>query len=288
MTVWQDKLRSWTRAACELEVLSPKPGNVHPGQNFDDASVDDFLRSACAIAPVIAMAPDQTLGQTILQAVKATRLVVSHNTNLGIILLIAPLAKVPRNVALIDGVEAVMSSTTVEDSRFVYEAIRIASPGGLGNADSQDVNSAPTETLLECMKLAADRDMIARQYATGFRDVLTTGLEWLMEASRRDPDQKTQVTALALRLLASFPDSLILRRCGEGIANDVQRMAAAVLRSGWPESDGGLAIFEQLDQFLRADGHRRNPGTTADLVAAILFAAQRERDYTIGPTARAG
>lgn len=281
MSVWKEIRGKWTQAACELEVLSPKPGNVHPGQNFDDASVDDFLRSARAIAPVMALAPEQTLGQTILQAVKETRRVVSHNTNLGIILLIAPLAKVPMDVSLIDGIEAVLSSTTVEDSCAVYEAIRIASPGGLGNAESQDVNAPPSETLLECMKLAADRDMIARQYATGFRDVLTTGLEWLLESSRRGLEQKTQVTALALRLLATFPDSLILRRCGEAIAKDVQRLATDVMQSGWPESDGGREAFQSLDRFLREDGHRRNPGTTADFVAAILFAAQRERGYTI-------
>ena len=34
--------------------------------------------------------------------------------------------------------------------------------------------------------------------------------------------------------------------------------------------------FREFDAWLRADGHRRNPGTTADLIAASLFAAFRD------------
>ena len=34
-------------------------------------------------------------------------------------------------------------------------------------------------------------------------------------------------------------------------------------------------MFRELDSWLRSDGNRRNPGTTADLVAATLFAGLR-------------
>ncbi|MBL8810897.1 MAG: triphosphoribosyl-dephospho-CoA synthase [Planctomycetaceae bacterium] len=280
MTPWQLKLERWIQRACELEVLSPKPGNVCPGHDFEDASADDFLRSAAAIAPVLASS-QPTPGLSILKAVQATRKVVSHNTNLGIILLIAPLARVPEVRSLIGGISQVLEGTTVEDSMHVYEAIRLASPGGLGNAESQDVQSLPTETLTACMQLAADRDLIARQYVTGFRDVLTTGVELLKVAQQSVACQKSQVTTLALRLLSMFPDSLIQRRCGEAEAIAVQRKAQEIIDAGWPDSSAGRDLYVRFDSYLRDDGHHRNPGTTADMVAAILFAAQREGWYEI-------
>ena len=280
MTPWQRKLERWIQRACELEVLSPKPGNVCPGQDFEDASADDFLKSAAAIAPVLASS-QPTLGLSILKAVQATRNVVSHNTNLGIILLIAPLARVPEDRSLIGDISDVLAGTTVEDSRLVYEAIRLASPGGLGNAESQDVSDLPTETLAACMQLAADRDLIARQYVTGFRDVLTTGVDLLKDAQQNVACPKTQVTTLALRLLSMFPDSLIQRRCGEAEAITVQGKAQEIIDAGWPDSTAGQSLYARFDHYLREDGHHRNPGTTADMVAAILFAAQREGWYEI-------
>lgn len=280
MTPWQLKLERWIQRACELEVLSPKPGNVCPGHDFEDASADDFLKSAAAIAPVLASS-QPSLGLSILKAVQATRNIVSHNTNLGIVLLIAPLARVPENLSLVYGINEVLEGTTVEDSMHVYKAIRLASPGGLGNAESQDVQSLPTETLTACMQLAADRDLIARQYVTGFRDVLTTGFDLLKAAQQSVACQKSQVTTLALRLLSMFPDSLIQRRCGEAEAITVQQKAQQIIDAGWPDSGGSESLYAKFDDYLRKDGHHRNPGTTADMVAAILFAAQREGWYEI-------
>ena len=272
---WQQQLAVWFQTACRLEVLSPKPGNVNPQHAFADASVDDFLRSAAAAAPCIAQAPSQPLGQTILNAVVATRCVVEHNTNLGILLLIAPLAAVPPQQSLTDGIAAILEATTLDDSRQVYEAIRLASPGGLGDAAEQDIKSPPTLRFIDCMQLAADRDLIAAEYCSGYQKVLGKGLNWLRQAVHVSADQGEQITWLALQLLADAPDSLILRKCGSEIADTAQALARKTLTDGWP-APTAHAAFRQLDDFLRGDGHRRNPGTTADLVAAILFAALRE------------
>lgn len=272
---WQRQLAHWFQTACRLEVLSPKPGNVNPGHSFADASVDDFLKSAAAAAPDIARAPTQPIGQTILNAVTATRSVVTHNTNLGILLLIAPLAAVPPQQSLADGIASVLAGTTTEDSRNVYAAIRLANPGGLGKAAQQDVDSPPTIPLTDCMQLAADRDLIAAEYSNGFQRVLQQGLNWLLQAAQVSDNAGEQITWLALQLLADAPDSLILRKCGLEIATTAQNLARRTLDRGWPDPSGQPS-FLQLDQFLRADGNRRNPGTTADFVAAILFAAFRE------------
>ncbi|MFO0977166.1 MAG: triphosphoribosyl-dephospho-CoA synthase [Planctomycetaceae bacterium] len=273
---WQAKLQGWIQWACELEVLSPKPGNVCPQNDFEDATVEDFLKSAAAIAPELA-ASQPSLGLAILKAVQATRTVVSHNTNLGIILLVAPLARVPQELSLVDGIDSVLNTTTVEDSRLVYEAIRIASPGGLGKADAQDVGSQPTETLTACMKLASDRDLIARQYVTSFRDVLTTGVDLWRACQQTGTSSRSQVTTLALRLLSMFPDSLIQRRCGESEAISIQKMAQEIIEAGWPTTSLSQSLYANFDRYLRADGHHRNPGTTADMVAAILFASKRDK-----------
>ena len=262
--------------ACAMEVISPKPGNVAPGQEFADASIYDFLKSARAIAPVLAVAGEQPLGETVHRAVQATRLVVNHNTNLGIILLLSPLAMVPRDRSLSEGILDVLDATTVADSQRVYEAIRMAQPAGLGNAAEQDLNDEPTLNLQECMRLAADRDMIAAQYVNGFQQVLTCGQDWLREAAATRVPQPQQISWLAVRVLAEFGDSLIARKCGQQMSDVVREKAQELLDSGWPLRHHGAPQFARFDAFLREDGNRRNPGTTADLVAAILFVALRE------------
>lgn len=274
---WSDQVSDWVRLACQREVRSPKPGNVSPGNDFADATVADFLASADAIAPVMALAPERPLGQTILDCVEATRLVVGHNTNLGIILLIAPLAAVPPSKSLAEGIIDVLNKTTVDDSIAVYEAIRRAQPAGLGEVKDQDLQQAPTENLVECMRLAADRDLIAAQYANHFRQVLGNGLQWLAEAKRTIEDSATQITWLAIRFLAEFGDSLIARKCGVAMSELVRQKAQELLHSGWPHQLGSSVMLAELDAFLRADGNRRNPGTTADFIAAVIFAGLRER-----------
>src|SRR5262245_1839904 len=156
------------RLACEWEVLARKAGNVCPGREFPDLTVDDFLKSAAAIAPVMDEAPHQPLGVTILRAIEATRKVVNTNTNLGIVLLLAPLASVPLDEPLKRGLARVLSQTTLEDARNTYMAIRLANPGGLGKAVVQDIASLPTIPLRDVMALAKDRDLVASQYLSEF------------------------------------------------------------------------------------------------------------------------
>ena len=168
--------------ACLLEVTARKPGNVHRGADFPDLHFVDFLLSAAAIAGPLDRAADEGVGTAVLAAVEATRRVVSTNTNLGMILLLAPLAAVPSGTDLASGVERVLAGTTVDDARKVYRAIRLASPGGMGRAAEQDVADEPTVTLREAMALAADRDLVARQYAGGYREVLHEALPALRTA----------------------------------------------------------------------------------------------------------
>src|SRR5207245_2900410 len=79
--------------ACLLEASAPKPGNVSPFASFRDTTYEDFLASAAAIGPALAAAGEQPVGATIRAAVEATARWAPSNTNLGLVLLLAPLAR---------------------------------------------------------------------------------------------------------------------------------------------------------------------------------------------------
>jgi triphosphoribosyl-dephospho-CoA synthase len=262
--------------ACLLEVTSRKPGNVHRFRDFADLQFLDFLLSATAIVEPLDWAAGQGVGVAVLAAVEATRRVVSTNTNLGMILLLAPLAAVPADVDLTEGVERVLAATTVEDARSVYQAIRLAAPGGLGRVERQDVSSEPTITLREAMTLAADRDLVARQYANAFHEVLHEALPLLRAALDQGEPLETAIISTFLGILAGHPDSLIARKVGPGGALEASRRAGEVLGAGWPVGSKGRQAYEAFDAWLRAAGNSLNPGTTADLVTSALFAALRD------------
>jgi triphosphoribosyl-dephospho-CoA synthase len=269
-------LAECVRLACVWEVTAPKAGNVHPGRDFADLRFADFLLSADAVAPVLGRAPDQPVGQTVLEAIQATRRVVSTNTNLGIVLLLAPLVAVPGPLSLRAGLPAVLAALSVEDSRQVFAAIRLARPGGLGQASAQDVRDEPTLPLGQIMALAADRDLVARQYVTGFGDVFNLGVPALLDGLQRLGSRNEAIVFAHLTLLSELSDSLIARKRGVEEADEARRLAAAVLRAGWPRTAPGKAAFAVLDAWLTAAGNGRNPGTSADLVTAALFVALRE------------
>ncbi len=262
--------------ACIFEATAPKPGNVHRGADFEDASYPDFVIAASVIGPAMDAAVDVPLGQTILAAVEATRRTVATNTNLGTILLIAPLAKVPRAVPLDVGIGDVLGRLTPVDAHDVYQAILLANPGGLGRVDSADVAGPPPEDLLAAMRLAADRDMVARQYAEGFRHVLTVVVPRITRAIESGLSLSETIVHVHLELMSQFPDSLIARRRGIETAQKAAAMAGAVLSSGRAGDEAYERRLADLDFWLRADGHRRNPGTTADLIAAGLFVSLRD------------
>src|SRR5688500_9340650 len=95
--------------ACLWEVMAPKAGNVHRGADFDDLTLADFATSAVAIGPAMQAAADgERLGRVVLSAIEATRAVTQTNTNLGIVLLLAPLARAPKNIPLLQGVRNVL------------------------------------------------------------------------------------------------------------------------------------------------------------------------------------
>jgi len=265
--------------ACIWEATARKPGNVHRYADFVDTHYLDFLVSAAAIAPVLAEAPPRRVGETVLEAVRRRKLVHAGNTNLGIVLLLAPLAKASVEGDLQPSLNRVLDGLDVEDAREVYAAIRLAAPGGLGKVEAQDVSEEPTQTLREVMALASDRDLVARQYAGGFREVFEEGTPALSEGLERTGCLEGAIVWCHLTLMANRPDSLIARKRGRAEAEEASRLARLALAADWP---GGTALAE-LDAWLRAEGHARNPGTTADLVTASLYVALRRGIIPLPP-----
>ena len=266
--------------ACIWEVTARKVGNVHPLADFHNTGITDFLLSAAAIQLPFSDYCGRGVGLAIWSAVEETRQMVGQNTNLGIILAVAPLVAVRDESLLRAGVSSVLNALTAEDAKCVYKAIRIANPGGLGDSPEQDVRDEPTVTLLDAMKLAADRDMVARQYANDFADVFDFGVPAFTDAFAKFGCVEAAIIDSQLRWLATYPDSLIARKNGMPVAEDVQQRAKDVLRRGGIATPEGRAAGVALDKHLRSDGNKLNPGTTADLITACLFVALRENKVT--------
>jgi len=267
--------------ACLLEVTASKPGNVHRFADLPGLRFTDFVLSAAAIAEPLDQERAQGVGAMVHAAIIATRRVVSTNTNLGMVLLLAPLAQVAEGVDLAAGVEAVLAATTVADASLVYQAIRLAQPGGMGEVPEQDLGSEPTLTLRAVMSLAAERDLVARQYQNGFHEVLCEGLPALRESLHDGQALETAIVAAYLHLLAKHPDSLITRKHGPDVSNEVSRRAAGIHAAGWPVREQAREICDDFDRWLRQPANRYNPGTTADLVTASVCAGLMDQSIRL-------
>jgi triphosphoribosyl-dephospho-CoA synthase len=261
--------------ACLAELDALKPGNVHRHGDGHDMTVADFVLSAEAAAPAISR-KGLTVGNRIRLASEATRRAVKQNTNLGIILLCAPLADAALGTG--DGdfksrLRLTLQRLSIEDAREAYRAIRETAPGGLGEAPEHDVRSEPDVTLLEAMRAAEGRDRIAWNYTHDFADIFTLGLKWLAHAEERWDSLPWAVARVYLGFLAHVPDTLIERKFGERAAARV-REEARPIESGLTESASPEAMTGPLKAFDRSLKERGfNPGTSADLTVATLFAA---------------
>lgn len=255
------------QAACRAELLALKPGNVHvfaPGHRM---TIRDFEESAAVSAPHIAAA-GAPIGRRILEAIRATMAAVGQNTNLGILLLCAPIAvAAERGGDLKANLAAVLSESSIDDARNVFAGITIANPGGLGRVSDQDVAVEPTVTLTQAMALAADRDTIARQYVTGFADLFDHGLP-LFQGAETAIGETRAVLLLYFDYASRLLDSHVLRKFGPDVAEEVRTEFAELRGLARNDDQEGLRAFD-----LRLKARGVNPGTSADLTVATHFLA---------------
>jgi len=267
---------AWSRGrcaaeACRLEASAEKPGNVHPGAAFIDLSYAELVAAGAAIAPALDRAPIERLGATILAAVQASHGVTRSNANLGIVLALAPVAAAaeeqPRRSITAAGIAAVMSRLGPLDAADVWEAIRLANPGGMGRVSAADLHDPPPADLRVAMAAAAPHDQIARLWTAGYASLFDGLIEDLLAEVGSGHSLGDAIVRGYLRQLAREPDSLVARRHGAEVAGEVSRGARNVLRVGAGAWKSAVATF---DRSLRVPV-KINPGTSADLVATALF-----------------
>lgn len=267
--------------ACALDVAVRKPGNVSAASAGHRMDAAQFIESARVSAePVLELGAP--VGRRIERAIRATRAAVGCNTNLGIVLLCAPLAAAAERcvdaqtsapaalqAALRAALPAVLGALDLDDARAAFRAIALANPGGLGDAPQEDVRAEPSLDLRAAMQLAASRDRIARQYGNAFTDVFDVGLPAF---TRFVSAPASGMLNAYFAFLASDPDSHIVRKHGAAVAQTVTDETCRVLDawrdSGRPPDADALAAW---DEQLKTAGI--NPGTSADLAVASVFVA---------------
>ena len=261
------------RAACHLELRALKPGNVHIHADGHGMTVAQFAASADATAPILAQ-PGLSVGERMFEAVAATRTVAGCNTNLGILLLAAPLAQAALTGSgpLRERLNDVLENLTVADAELAFRAIALAEPAGLGRVEGADVHAPARVTLLTAMWEAQDRDRIARQYATGFADVFDTGVPFLRRWLDAGAGYEQATERLFIEFLATVPDSHVIRKYGRGRAEWLRSRASELRENTGPDRAFTLtrSRLAELDRELKYNGV--NPGTTADIVVGCLLA----------------
>jgi len=280
MNIPPEALRQAYLDACETELLAFKPGNVSVYSAGHDMTVEDFRHSAQTSAAPLCD-PALSLGERIFQAVKATREAVGCNTNLGIVLLAAPLLEAclqgGQREILRENLQAVLKSTTREDADQVYQAILLAAPGGLGESAAQDVRSPPSVTLFEAMQIAAGRDRIAWQYVNSYTDVFDLAIPRYYKGMSAWGDAAWAAVAVFTELLKAVPDSHIERKFGtrfhRQVADKMALVDQALSVADKPEQ--ALPLLREVDAEFKSAGI--NPGTTADLTVACLLAVNLEQ-----------
>jgi triphosphoribosyl-dephospho-CoA synthase len=268
-----DEVAAAFKWACLAELDAPKPGNVHVFAAGHRMTADEFIRSAQAAAAPLS-AQGRRVGARILGAVEATFAAIGANTNLGIVLLCAPLAAAAdtETFDLRASLVKVLRELDIQDADLTFRAIVRAAPAGLGHSALSDVFEPATVSLLQAMMEAADRDRVARQYSTNFGDVFDFGLALLEGAARQYGDPKWATLATYLGFLSAFADSHVVRKHDMQTAEEVRRKAA-IFQASLRAAEHPARLLPKLlawDAALKADGV--NPGTSADLTVATLFA----------------
>ncbi len=267
------------KKACICDVEAFKPGNVSVYNAGHDMSVADFLLSAEVSAEPITN-PDYSLGEKIFHAVKATRDAVGCNTNLGILLLCAPVIQAGQQVeerqSLLEALRYVLENTSIKDADWVFKAISLASPGGLGESADQDVSERANVTLFQAMEIAQNKDRIAKQYVTYYKDIFNFSILRYNDGLNSFGNQEWAAVFVFTGLLSKFPDSHIERKYGNEHSGWVLKKIIAVddalINTQDPEQL--VPMLHEVDREFKEKGI--NPGTTADLTVATVFVVMME------------
>jgi len=261
--------------ACMLELKALKPGNVHMFADGHRMTIHHFMKSAEVSAGVISQA-GLTLGERIFGAIEATHQAVGMNTNLGIVLLCAPLIQaklqLQANQSLSESLHQVLDNLTVDDAVLVSQAIVLSSPAGLGSVSQYDVRQPVEVDLSQMMRVAQHSDRIAWQYANGFLDVLGLGVQRYEEALAQWSNPAYAATAVYLGFLSTQPDTHIIRKHGSRLAMAIMAEAQIMEAEFKAIENPKLMQRKLMDWDASLKARDINPGTSADITVASLLA----------------
>ena len=284
----------------------PKPGNVHRTQDFNETRFEHFLAGIAAIQPCFhefcqRVYSNATISVKNYSFVRLGTLFKDAtdemmkwqkggNVLLGHILILAPLASSTaiclkrRELSLVSFVKTIrkiIDDATVQDTIDLYDAIRTCNPGGLGKIDKYDLNDENVMkdlikdeiTLKKIFEFSRDHDSISLEYSTGLNIIINEGLPFFVENFNNTLDINDAVVNTFLKVLADHPDTLIIRKSGLHEALKVSKKAAEIIKTGGISTEKGKKLILEFDNLLKKENGRLNPGTTADLVAGIIFCA---------------
>ena len=294
MKLTPNQIAKFAQFASVLEVSGKtKPGNVHRNRDYDDMVFEDFLLSAVAVGDVFREVttlvdvnkPEKAnLGKYIREAVAETNKWVKTNTNLGIMMMCIPIAC---SAAISDSfddlhvnVKKLMDATTVDDACDLYDAINLADAGGMGDQDEFDVNSESAkdelrkngQTMYDILEFSAGWDRLASELTTGMPVCFELGYPEYYNL-RKNKSLSDSCVLTFLKILSEVPDTLISRKYGDEVANEVSDMAKNLLL----EKDDFETKLIEFDDYLFSKGY--NPGTTADLTAASIMISYLKDEF---------
>ena len=268
-----DNLKDAYLYACKKDIELVKPGNVNLNSPHSDTTAQDYLNSATLSSKEL-FREEYSLGERILKSINVTRETVRTNTNLGIILLCAPIAQACinfNNIGLKEGLKKVLKNTSIQDTQDLCMAIKISSPGGLGRSNIYDINSKPITTIEEIMGYSANYDRISYQYAHNYGDIFDFIIPRLVFLNEKHNSLDVSLSLMFIEILAKIPDSHIYRKFGKKIAKKTSNNAYDLLKILDREHSPDYLADElnNLDYKYKKKGI--NPGTTADLLVASLM-----------------
>ena len=268
-----DNLRIAYLFACRKDIELIKPGNVNIKSPHSDTKAEDYLESSLLSSKEL-FKTDYSLGERILNSIKITRSKVKTNTNLGIILLCAPIIHACiyfNNLTLREGIKKTLSTSTVKDTQDLCMAINISAPGGLGTREIYDTASKPTVSILEIMNHSASYDRISYQYSHDYSDIFDFIIPRLVFLNKKHNSLDISLSLMFMEILAKIPDSHISRKFDDKIAKKTSNNASDLLKILDREysSDYLVDRLNNLDYEYKKKGI--NPGTTADLLVASLM-----------------
>jgi triphosphoribosyl-dephospho-CoA synthase len=268
-----DDLKSAYLFSCKKDIELIKPGNVNLLSSHKDTKAQDYLDSAILSSKEL-FNQNYSLGKRILESVNVTRSQVNVNTNLGIILLCAPVIQSYIDFNLLDlreGIKKTLATTSIKDTHDLCAAINISSPGGLGDRDMYDTASYPNASIKEIMDYSQEYDRISYQYSHYFSDIFDFIIPKLEFLNQRYESLDISLSLLFIEILAKIPDSHISRKFGEKIAKKTSNNAYDLLKILDREHSPDYLADElnNLDYKYKKKGI--NPGTTADLLVASLM-----------------